>query len=826
MGFANERGLLLYDGSRWALMPSPGGQTLRSLIYDETTSSWLTGAYDAWYRWPHTSVHAASTSPELIRPPAGPREEWWHVLPDPNVEGAYLWQTFSRMARLDPRSGEATPIEVPGNIMFAQCIRDTVVLPTLHRGLFVLDDMQWLARSEPELFADRTIVGLVPGGDDADGILIALRDGAIFRLSGGEVVVWPERGAAPWADAILNGILQLRDGRYALATVNEGVYILTAGGDLAYRVSGEALGSSGAPAAMFEDEAGDLWIALEDRIVYVDLSAGVATLGLENGATNALLNVDGHLLMATSAGLVSAALPLQSNHVGEPLGGQPAWHITKTSTGEVIMGDNVTTYQLERPVGTDPKLTPIGSLAGGYCWMQLDSMHAVAGTYIGFEAYERTDGRWKSLGALSGYGAPVERIAASDELGIYNATHPQEGEFRVRFDLVEGTVTQLSEPVESSDSRSYSREFNAQQSTLQIRVAPTGTQLATLHDTVDLGIVGQLVRPSIEALPDNQYAIGLPRGVAVVANPQQVRSDLRSRKKPKVRAAVTVASRGATINLTQPRYSRPPRFRIQLSGVDSMLGPWSERSTYQYPLLPHGDYQLDWMSEDGQRGAVQWEIAPRWYQTQFAYLLYILTGVLLVVGTRIYYRRRLASQQRRADVERERQLHTERLRTRAAALEAEVQKSRREAALASAEAEHRNRELAQSTVALAKQKDTLLQVRKALEPLPKSGPVGKARRQLTHLLEQHLNAEEDWSAFQEQFDIVHTGFLQRLQHEHPDLSSGDLRLASLLRMNLTSKEISPLLHISLRGVENKRYRLRKKLGLSGEVNLVEWILAF
>ena len=55
---------------------------------------------------------------------------------------------------------------------------------------------------------------------------------------------------------------------------------------------------------------------------------------------------------------------------------------------------------------------------------------------------------------------------------------------------------------------------------------------------------------------------------------------------------------------------------------------------------------------------------------------------------------------------------------------------------------------------------------------------------------------------------------------------GDLRLAAYLKMNLSSKEIAPLLNISVRGVENKRYRLRKKLGLSEEANLTEFIMNF
>jgi Sigma-70, region 4. len=73
---------------------------------------------------------------------------------------------------------------------------------------------------------------------------------------------------------------------------------------------------------------------------------------------------------------------------------------------------------------------------------------------------------------------------------------------------------------------------------------------------------------------------------------------------------------------------------------------------------------------------------------------------------------------------------------------------------------------------------------------------------------------------------VHDDFFKRLLLTYPQLTPGDLRLAAYLKLNLSSKEIAPLLNISVRGVENKRYRLRKKLGLPEEANLTEFILNF
>ena len=58
------------------------------------------------------------------------------------------------------------------------------------------------------------------------------------------------------------------------------------------------------------------------------------------------------------------------------------------------------------------------------------------------------------------------------------------------------------------------------------------------------------------------------------------------------------------------------------------------------------------------------------------------------------------------------------------------------------------------------------------------------------------------------------------------MTSQDLKLAAYLKMNLSTKEIAPLFNITVRGLENKRYRLRNKLGLAAEINLSEFFIAF
>ena len=81
---------------------------------------------------------------------------------------------------------------------------------------------------------------------------------------------------------------------------------------------------------------------------------------------------------------------------------------------------------------------------------------------------------------------------------------------------------------------------------------------------------------------------------------------------------------------------------------------------------------------------------------------------------------------------------------------------------------------------------------------------------------KNINNEDSWNVFKDAFDTVDKDFLKKLKGLHHSLTPNDLRLCAYLRLNLSSKEIAPLLNISVRSVEIKRYRLRKKMNLSHE----------
>lgn len=88
---------------------------------------------------------------------------------------------------------------------------------------------------------------------------------------------------------------------------------------------------------------------------------------------------------------------------------------------------------------------------------------------------------------------------------------------------------------------------------------------------------------------------------------------------------------------------------------------------------------------------------------------------------------------------------------------------------------------------------------------------------------QNFNNKEVNEDFRVYFNEVHPDFLKRLSDLFPDLTANDLRLCSYLYLGMSTKEIASLTFREIRSVESSRLRLRKKLGISGDITLHDFL---
>lgn len=260
-------------------------------------------------------------------------------------------------------------------------------------------------------------------------------------------------------------------------------------------------------------------------------------------------------------------------------------------------------------------------------------------------------------------------------------------------------------------------------------------------------------------------------------------------------------------------------FQYQLLGLSQVWSAWNTEPKVSFVNLPAGSYTFKVRSKVGNDlsdniATFSFEIQPPWYFSKVALVLYIiLVGGIGFVIHRLY-RRYYRKQQQVLVKESKKKLKRKKNKAEKKLIQLTNEKL-------SQEIESKSRELAISTMSIIKKNEFLNNIKSQLQESKDTTQINRVIK----TIDRNINNKDDWKFFEDAFNNADKEFLQKLKKTHPELKPNDLRLCAYLRLNLSSKEIAPLLNISVRSVEVKRYRLRKKMNLPHESNLTDYILA-
>lgn len=140
----------------------------------------------------------------------------------------------------------------------------------------------------------------------------------------------------------------------------------------------------------------------------------------------------------------------------------------------------------------------------------------------------------------------------------------------------------------------------------------------------------------------------------------------------------------------------------------------------------------------------------------------------------------------------------------------------------------RSRELTERTLLIIRKNEVFVELLEKLKLSlrKKEGERESELKKLIRTIEHNTQLEKNWNEFKMAFEQVHSDFLKNLQERFPQLTSRELTLCSLLRLNMNSKDLSTTLGISQDSLRVTRYRLRKKFGLKQGESLTQFIMSF
>jgi tetratricopeptide (TPR) repeat protein/DNA-binding CsgD family transcriptional regulator len=142
--------------------------------------------------------------------------------------------------------------------------------------------------------------------------------------------------------------------------------------------------------------------------------------------------------------------------------------------------------------------------------------------------------------------------------------------------------------------------------------------------------------------------------------------------------------------------------------------------------------------------------------------------------------------------------------------------------------EHKQKELTAKILQLARKNEFLNSLETEVESLKENvdDSVKKASNKISRLIKRDVKDDQQWEDFAAEFSSLNQGFLDKLIAKYGAFTKSEVRLVSLLKMNLSSKDIADTLNISDEGIKKARYRLRKKLQLESDDGLQSYILSF
>jgi len=281
------------------------------------------------------------------------------------------------------------------------------------------------------------------------------------------------------------------------------------------------------------------------------------------------------------------------------------------------------------------------------------------------------------------------------------------------------------------------------------------------------------------------------------------------------------------------------QYNYWLQGYEKEWSGWTPLNFKEYAKLESGTYTFHVKSKnqfnvESNEAIYRFIIQKPWYWTAYSISFYSIVAIIAfylifrIIAKRITNEKeQLRLKQAEIYLKKEKELEYENILK-----EKEIIRLKNENLLFENDRnkvllENKTKELASIAMKIASNNEVILKTSDQLQKVHQNMVHEESKKQVSILiknLEHELKQHDNWKQFEIHFDKVHENFLKHLRSEYPSLTLKDLKMAAYLRMNMTSKEIAQLFNLTYRGIETSRFRLRKKLQLSKDVNLTEFLM--
>lgn len=906
--FANNDGLLSFDGANWHILPIDNHTNVRAVLYDSISNRIYAGAFNELGYYAHDSVSMQFTYYSLkdkIAPDERQFSEIWNIH---HMGDRIFFQGDNVVMEL--HNDTIIRYNFNHKIETSAVIGNSLLIATQADGIMTLNGKMFIPIPGSEQLYNKKVCAI-----------ITYHNMPLFVTDFYGLYLFDGQNIIPLKTPIDNFLKQnqafcaaTNGNKIVYGTVARGIIIHDLIKDsYTYVNTFSGLQNNTVLSAKF-DHLGNIWLGLDKGIDYVLDNSPISSFFdshnniYGSGYTSHIK--DGLLYLGTNQGLYSTRYPVDNSpepvHLTTCLNSQ-VWTLTEID-GTLFCGNDYGAYVIE---GNTAHFIP--GTCGTWAFVKLDQMPGLilGSSYQGMYILKKQNGKWVCSHYVKGFDFATGMIA-EDKQGYIWISHWMNGVYRLKlnaaadsvvdvklYDDKQGLAGKQNNTIHRIDDymilsaengffiynpqtegiepyTTYNNLFGEHPgNTLRLHVSPNNNiwaispkYIATAisdpagHYNLDTAsfrpllnklIIGfehlhfiddRLIILSTEdgflwidmykSMPKlDKNALYIKHIYSVNYNDSLLYDKNTGNKPPKISHKLN----SLRFECTWPEYreNNAIRYSFMLENYDEQFSAPQASNVYQYQQLRQGVYTLHvkaYNTYDSSEAytSITFEILPPWYSSTPAIFAYILLLFLLIYLLIRFIKIKSQKAAYEIRIQKERELEEQKKRHLAESQEKEREIVTLKNQQLEHDLRHKSQELSHTTANIMRKNETLIDLIASLDKIydnvNNQMPSEKISKQIKHLqkqIQENIEHDNDWHRFEENFDVVYENFLSRLSKTYPQLNVTDRRLCAYLKMGLSSKEIAPLLNMSVRSVEMTRYRLRKKMGLGRDTNLAVFL---
>lgn len=911
--FANNSGLLEFDGNDWSIYSISNYTNVRSVYYDKENERIYAGAFNEFGYFKRDKYGKMTYTSLIDKLEKKHRNfnEIWNIKKQANT---IYFQSDHFIFRYE--NERITSSAIKDRINKIAVINNLLLLATEKNGVFIFNDNMLMPLPNNELLKNKKICAILPYQNkilfltELSGIF--LFDWQHVRKMNTDIDTFIQYNQV-FCGAIKNNIL-------AIGTVQNGIVIKDLEKDTEIYSNTQTGLQNNTVLSVNFDRLGNLWLGLDKGIDFLYYNSPVYDVfGNKNsyGTGYASILKGNKLYLGTNQGLYTVKYPFLNQANGQEvkpiknIQGQ-IWNLY-TTDNTLFCGADRGTYIINND--NAEKIEPTFG-TWGFRVFPSKPDYLLASSYNGFFIMKKTSGKWNFSHNINGFKEYSFYFEIDDESHIWLG-HWRQGVFRLTlnetmdsivktelFDASKGLSSSYNNRVTKIDNQiiisgekgfytydcqkkqivrstfleklfgvtGYSVELykalngdiwnvSNNQITHAIYQAPDTYHLKSTGFTM---LKGKLVPgfEHINSLDSNKVLIGTEDGFSIIKLQKQgLNNDtslniiikkvfLTEKKDSLVTSVVTFqeenvprfkASQNSLrfeFSATEYRKDDAISYSYKLEGFDHEWSEFSPARTKEYTNLKKGTYIFRVKAKNSYNlltaeTAYTFIILPAWYESVWAKIIYTLLIFIILYLIIRYFEQKYEKKVMGMKEIKEQEMKEQEKRFLLETKEKEKEIINLKNQKLQYELRHKSQDLATSTMNLIRKNEALLEINRDLEKISSDIQSKKEPEKTIELLKKlqieikkNIQHDNSWKKFQENFDMVYENYLKRLAEQYPTLTVSDKKLCAYLKMDLSSKEIAPLLNMSYRSVEMSRYRLRKKLNLSRDANLTDFLQKF